>query len=134
MLKQLESKKENVIAFELSGKVEMSFIREFIQLVKPKLEAGDGLVNIFMKINNADWDNFFHLKSFVMHDWPHIMKEFNQINSDMKKLNKIAVVGSSDFEKQLVQVDSFFGKIWYKGIEEKYFDVSEEEEAWKFVS
>lgn len=130
MVTEMQTNEEFVLGFEFTGEFDIKIVEEFVNLVRPKLNASEKTLNLFCKIDQADFSHIT-LKSFLDNQWIDIIKTFNPENG--KKIHRVAVVGNSDFEKKLVEADAFFAKLWNKNIDERYFKINDIDKAWDFV-
>ncbi len=120
MIKELPYSNKNNLAFEIIGKVTPADEAAWIaQLDKITTEYEKFNVMVVLG-QNASWGVEAGLS------------DIRWIIKHMNKFNKIAIVGESDVWKWLIKVDSFFAK--FVGINEQYFDISECETAWQWVS
>ena len=92
---------------------------------KEKLEEGYKTVNLLVSINEYKISNtnakvFFEDIIFVLRNY--------------KSIGHLAIVGHSKLIKALVPLDNFFFKRLGEGKEERYFDVSQLDKAFEFIT
>ena len=119
MIKQLEQSNGNNLAFEVTGKVSIEDEKAWVETLNALKDNYDKFNVMVVLGNNASWG----MEAGIA-DIKWIMKH-------MDKFNKIAIVADSTVWKWLIKVDSFFAK--FVGIDEKFFEVKDIEEAWKWT-
>ena len=125
MIEQLKTFKTNTLAFEVIGQFTETDERLAQKLFKEKLASGFDKVNVLvkfdeMKISAKETKVFFEDSIFLI-------KQLNH-------LGNMAIVGHSKVVKALVPTDNFFFERLQKGSKEQYFDVSQLDEAFAFVT
>lgn len=119
MIQELPRSYENNLAFEITGTVSPEEEKSWIARLDVITDTYEKF-NVMMVLGeNVSWgmeSGLSDIKWVIKH---------------MDKFNKIAIVAESDVWKWLIKVDSFFAK--FVGINEKYFDVSQLDEAWDWV-
>ena len=125
MIKQLKTFKTNTLAFEVLDRFTETDEKLAQKLFKEKLDSGFDKVNVLlkfdeMKISAKETKVFFEDAIFLM-------KQLNH-------LGNMALVGHSKMMKALVPIDNFFFERLQKGSKERYFDVSQMDDAYKFVT
>ncbi len=120
MIKKLAQTYENNLAFEVIGKVSLEDEKAWITSLDEKSNDYDKFNVMVVLGKNASWG----IEAGIA-DIKWIMKH-------MDKFNKIAIVADSAVWKWLIKVDSFFAQ--FVGIDEKFFEAKDEEEAWAWVS
>ncbi|MCD4784921.1 MAG: STAS/SEC14 domain-containing protein [Candidatus Eremiobacteraeota bacterium] len=114
MIEILERSKDNVLGFEVSGKISESDFRD----TAAKLDEA------IKKYKKISW--LFVVKS-NKYDSPHIIFEImGWALKNLSHFDRMAVVGDKIWEELLIEADSYlFG--------DQYYDISQLEEAWQFV-
>ncbi|BEQ16164.1 STAS/SEC14 domain-containing protein [Desulfoferula mesophila] len=124
MFKVLEGGEGPVLAVEISGSYTVEDVKAFEKAAEARLAQGHPRLNILIKIDRMDWlkikpQAFFQDAKYAME---HI-----------KQMRHLAIVGDSKLEEVLVKLDNLiFGREKQELIE-KYFDVSDLDQAWEFV-
>jgi len=125
MLEQIETFENNVLAVEvIDGFTEED---EFIcrKFFEEKLKQGFDSVNVLIKLDEMKVSNS-SVKAF-MEDSLWTLRNY-------KKMGHLAIVAHSNTLKALVPIDSLFFSRASKGRLERYFDVSQMDEAMRFVN
>ncbi|CAI8327342.1 MAG: Uncharacterised protein [Flavobacterium sp. SCGC AAA160-P02] len=125
MIKQIKILESNALAFEITGGFTEADEKLAQKLFKEKLDLGYKKVNILMKvdgyiISQTEFKAFFEDIIFVIRKF--------------KNLGNLAIVGHSKILKTLVPIDNLFFQSLKSGEKEQYFDVSQLDEAFKFVT
>ena len=120
MIKKLPQSNGNNLAYEIAGKVSLEDEQAWIESLNEDINKYDKFNVMVILGENASWG-----MDAGISDIKWIMKH-------MDKFNKIAIVADSTVWKWLIKVDSFFAK--FVGIDEKFFEVKETEQAWEWVS
>ena len=125
MVEQIRKFESDILAVEvIDGFTETD--EKFCQkLFAEKLNQGSESVNMLvkldeMKISKIETKAFFEDILWVIRNY--------------KKLGHLAVVAHSSILKALVPIDNAFFARASKGRQERYFDVSQMDEAWAFVN
>jgi hypothetical protein len=125
MIEQLKTFDTNVLAIEvIDGFTETD--EELCQkLFAKKIEQGFNKVHVLvkldeMKISKSSTKAFFE-------DTVWVLRNF-------KKIGNIAIVAHSNIVKALVPIDNIFFSRLSKGNQERYFDSSQIDEAFAFVT
>lgn len=114
MITLLERSKGNVLGFEATGKISPEDI-ESVAGIADKAIAEYGKISWLMMMETARYTSLRAMYEDMM--W---------LVKNLKHFDKMAVVGDKKWEELLVKADGLvFG--------EKYFDVSQLEEAWSYV-
>jgi hypothetical protein len=125
MIEQLKTFKENVLALEVIDgftETDEKLCQKFFQ---QKLEEGFEQVNILVKLDNLKLSQS-SVKAF-MEDTIWALRNY-------KKIGHLAIVAHSGVLKALVPIDNLFFERASKGRYERYFDVSQLDEAVAFVN
>ena len=120
MITKLPQSNGNNLAYEITGKVSIEDEKAWISDLETMTDDYDKFNVMVILGENTSWG----LEAGIA-DIKWIMKH-------MDKFNKIAIVADSLVWKWLIKVDSFFAK--FVGIDEKFFEAKDEEEAWAWVS
>ena len=120
MIKKLVQSNGNNLAYEVTGKVSIEDEKGWIADLDTLTGKNDKYNVMVILGENASWG----MEAGIA-DIKWIMKH-------MDKFNKLAIVADSTVWKWLVKVDSFFAQ--FVGIDEKFFEVKDTQEAWKWVS
>ncbi|MBC8417952.1 MAG: STAS/SEC14 domain-containing protein [Desulfobacterales bacterium] len=124
MFQILDGSEGNVLGVEISNAYTKDDVEELKKIFDSKIAEGHDRINVLIKIDNLNLRKI-HVNAFI-DDSMYALKHLDQ-------LRHIAVVGDSKLEKVLVELDNkLFGKK-KKELIEKYFDVADIDEAWKFV-
>ena len=124
MIEQLEVFETNVLAIEVIDgftKTDEKLCQKFFN---EKLEKGFDKVNLLVKLDEMKIGNS-SIKAFF-EDTVWALRNF-------KNIGHLAIVAHSNIMKVSVPIDNFFFSRLSKGSEERYFDVSQMDEAWLFV-
>ena len=125
MVEQLKTFDNNVLAFTIIDgltNTDEQLLQKFFNM---KLDQGFDQINILIKLDEYKFSKtsakaFFDDILFAIRNY--------------KKLGHLAIVGESSILKMLVKFDNLFYKNEKKGRLERYFDISEMDEAMAFVS
>jgi len=125
MLEQIKTFDSNIIAVEVIDGFTETDERICQKFFNEKLEQGFDTVNVLvkldeMKISHTSTKAFFE-------DIVWALRNF-------KKLGHLAIVAHSKVLKAAVPIDNLFFERASKGRKEQYFDVSQIDEAFEFVS
>ena len=124
MIEQLKLFPGNTLAFEVIDGFSETDEKLAQKFFEAKLDEGHDFVNVLIKLDELKV-NHSSVKAF--------MEDFIWIIRNYKKLGNLAVVAHSKILKALVPIDNFFFERMRKGFEERYFDVSQMEQAYRFV-
>lgn len=124
MVEEIKHYDNNVLAVEVKGGFTEDDEKQCQKLVKEKMEEGYENINVLvkldeMKLADSSIKAFFQDAIFAFRNY--------------KKLHHLAVVAKSKFIETAVKADNLFFRNKEKDREEKYFDVSEMNQALKFV-
>jgi hypothetical protein len=125
MIEQLKTFETNTLAFEVIENFSETDEKLAQKFFKEKLEKGFKTVNILVKIDEnkvskTDAKAFFEDIIFILRNY--------------KDLGHLAIVAHSKILKVLVPIDNLFFERASKGRKEQYFDVSQLDEAYDFVT
>ena len=124
MFTKLDRSHDNVLGVEIAGEYTAEMEKQFEHAFEEILNNGYDKVHILVKIDQMKVSQI-SVKAFFK-DCFYSLRHLN-------KLGHMAVVGHSKVQKVLIEVDNWIFKSERKGREERYFDVADMEEAWKFV-
>ena len=119
MIKELPESEGRVIGFEITSKVSLEEQKEWAGKLDKAIAEHEKVSALAVLGEDAG----FGVKAGI-EDLKWVMK-------NMKKLDRIAVVSDSSVWKWLVALDTPFAKL--VGISEKHFELSELDEAWRWV-
>lgn len=125
MVEQLKTFDSNVLAFTIIdgfSNVDEQFIQK---LFNNKIDAGFEQINILVKL-----DEYKFSKTSAKAFFDDILFGIR----NFKKMGRLAIVGDSSILKVLVEFDNLFYKNKEKGRAERYFNISEMDEAMMFVN
>jgi hypothetical protein len=125
MLEQLEKFDNAVLAVEVIDGFTKNDEEIFQKFFEQKIKQGFDHVNVLikldeMKISHSETKAFFE-------DLVWIIRKY-------KSLGNLAIVAHSKILKALVPIDNIFFERASKGRHERYFDVSQLDEAFEFVN
>jgi len=119
MIRELPESEGAVIGCEITGKVSLEQEKEWIEKIDKVIEE-HGKVRVLVVLGDeASWG----VKAGI--------EDLKWIVNNMKKLGKIAVVSENHIWKWLIALDSPIAKL--VGINEKYFELSDIDDAWKWL-
>jgi len=125
MIEQIKIFENNVLAIQvIDGFVETD-VKLFQKFFNEKLERGFDKINVLvkldeMKISNSSTKAFFEDTLWLLRNY--------------KELDHLAIVAHSNILKALVPIDNFFFTRLSKGSQERYFDISQMNEALTFIN
>ncbi|MEN2283743.1 STAS/SEC14 domain-containing protein [Algoriphagus sp. SE2] len=124
MVEQLKTYKNGILAIEIiDGFTETD--EKFLQkLFEDKKEKGFDPINILIKLDEAKISKS-SIKVFF-EDIIYTLRNY-------KQMGHVAVVAHSNILKALVPIDNWFFQRSSKGREERYFDISQLDQAFKFI-
>lgn len=124
MLEKLATNKGNVLAIEIIDgftETDGKLCQKFFQQI---LDEGFEQVNLLVKLDEMKVGQS-SIKAF-MEDSLWVLRNFNN-------LGHVAIVAHSSVWKAMVPIENMFFERASKGRDERYFDISQMEEAFKFV-
>lgn len=125
MIEKLESNKSNVLAIEVIDGFTETDEKLCQKFFDEKLEQGFDQVNVLVKLDELKISES-STKAF-MEDTIWALRNYT-------KIGHLAIVAHSKILKALVPIDNLFFKRVKEGRLERYFDVSQMNEAFEFVS
>ena len=125
MIEQLKTFDTNVLAIEVIDGFTETDEQLCQKLFAKKLEQGSNNVHVLvkldeMKIGKSSTRAFFEDTIWVLRNY--------------KKIGNIAIVAHSNIVKALVPIDNIFFSRLSKGYEERYFDSSQLNAAFAFIT
>ncbi len=124
MLLQIETSSKNVLAIEVIDGFTETDEKICQKYFQEKLDAGYSQVNVLVKLDELKISHS-SVKAF--------MEDIIWALRNYKKLGHLAIVAHSKVLKALVPVDNSFFQRASQGRLERYFDISQMDEALKFV-
>lgn len=124
MLEQLKTYKSNVLALEVIDEFSETDEQYARKLFNQKIKEGHSQVNILIKFDEAKISKT-HIKTFF-EDMLFTLRHYTQ-------LGHLALVAHSGVMKALTPIDNLFFERASKGRYERYFDISQLDEAFLFV-
>ena len=114
MLKMLDRSKGNVFGFEVEGKITAA-----------EIEAGAAMMDkVIQEYGKISW--LMVWKTTQYPSCKAMYEDASWLLKNMKHFDRMAIVGDKKWEEMLVKADGLvFG--------EKYFDISQLEEAWQYI-
>jgi len=125
MIEQLKTFENNVLAIEVIDGFTETDEKLCQKLFNQKLEKGYDKVSLLVKLDEMKISNS-NVKAFF-EDTLWALRNF-------KSIHHLAIVAHSKIMKVSVPIDNFFFSRLSKGSEERYFDVSQMDEAYEFVN
>ena len=125
MIEQLATTSENVLALEVIDGFTQTDEKLCQKLFQQKLDQGYDQVNVLVKLNEMKISHS-SVKAF-MEDMVWLLRHY-------KQLGHLAIVAHSKILKALVPIDNLFFERASKGRQERYFDISQIDEAVEFVA
>jgi len=124
MIEQIKIFENNVLAITVIDGFTKTDLKYCQKLFDEKLEKGYEKINLLVKLDELKISHS-STKAFF--------EEIVIILRNYKALKNLAIVGHSNILKAYVPIDNFFFSRLSKCSEERYFDVSQIEEAMTFV-
>ncbi|WP_111709566.1 STAS/SEC14 domain-containing protein [Lutibacter citreus] len=124
MIEQIKTFKTNTLAFEVIDSFTETDEKLAQKLFEEKLNLGFKTVNVLIKIDEYKISKT-ETKAFF--------EDIIYLIRNIKNLGNLAIVSHSKILKALVPIDNFFFERIKKGKKELYFDVSQMDEAFKFI-
>lgn len=121
MIEQIKTFETNILVIENFSETDEKLCQKFF---KKKLEQGYDQINLLVKVDEYKVSHT-SAKAFF-EDIVFLLRNF-------KHLGHLAIVAHSNVVKALVPIDNLFFQRASKGREERYFDISQMEQALKFV-
>jgi hypothetical protein len=125
MIEQIKTYETNVLAIEVIDGFTLTDEKLVQKFFNEKLEKGFDKVNVLvkldeMKISKSSTKAFFEDTIWALRNY--------------KKIGHLAIVAHSNILKALVPIDNLFFSRLSKGSQERYFDISQLEEAFVFIN
>ena len=124
MVEKIKSYDENILALEVIDGFTETDEKICQKWFNEKIDKGFDQVNILVKLDEMKVGKS-SIKAF--------MEDFIWVMRNYKKMGHLAIVAHSGTLKALVPIDNLFFKRASKGRYERYFDISQMEEAFAFV-
>ncbi|WP_405572650.1 STAS/SEC14 domain-containing protein [Winogradskyella sp. Asnod2-B02-A] len=124
MVVQIEKFNNNTLFIEVIDGFTETDEKYCQQLFDEKVEQGFEPVNLLVKLDEMKLSNS-STKAFF-EDMLYLLRNY-------KKLGHLAIVAHSNIMKVLIPIDSIFFSRASKGRQERYFDISQMDEAKAFV-
>ena len=124
MIEQIKIFENNVIAITVIDGFNRTDVKYCQKLFDEKLEKGYEKINLLVKLDELKISHS-NTKAFF--------EEIVIILRNYRSLKHLAIVGHSNILKAYIPIDNFFLSRLSKGSEERYFDISQMEEAMTFV-
>lgn len=125
MLEQIENYENNVLAIEVIGSFTEADEKICQKFFEKKIDQGFKFINVLVKLDEMKVDQT-SIKAF--------MEDFIWVLRNYKHMGHFAVVAHSKVLKALVPIDNLFFKRAKEGRQERYFDISQIDEAMKFIN
>ncbi len=125
MIEQIKTYDNNVLAIEVIDGFTETDEKLCQKFFNEKLELGFDKVNVLVKLDEMKISHS-NVKAFF--------EDIIWILRNYKKLGHLAIVAHSNILKVLVPIDNLFFARASKGRQERYFDVSQIDEAFEFIS
>ncbi len=119
MIKELPESEGSVLGVEITSKVSLEEEKEWIERFEKVIKKRGKISALVVLGEQASWGIDAGIE------------DLKWIMTHMKQFNKIAIVSERNVWKWLVAIDSPFARM--VGIGEKYFELSELADAWKWV-
>jgi|TARA_B110000967_G_C18433350_1_gene339611 hypothetical protein len=124
MIEQIKEIEGNAIAFEIIDSFTETDGKLAHKLFEQKINQGHDVINVLIKVDELKI-NHIVLKA-ALQDISYVLK-------NLKQFGNLAIVNHSKTLKTLVKMDNLFYNKLNNGFEERYFDLSEIEEAFKYI-
>jgi len=125
MIEQIQTFQSNVLAIEVLDGFTEEDEKMCQKLFEEKLDQGFDQVNVLVKLDELKISHS-SVKAF-MEDVVWLLRNY-------EKMGHLAIVAHSNVLKALVPIDNLFFQRSKKGRYERYFDISQMDEALYFVS
>ena len=124
MIEQIKTFEDNILAIEVIDGFDETDEKLCQKFFDEKLEKGFATVNVLVKLDELKMAHS-STKAF--------MEDIIWTLRNYKKLGHLAIVAHSKILKALVPIDNLFFQRASKGRLERYFDVSQMDEAMAFI-
>ena len=124
MLQQIKTSADNVLAIEVIDGFTETDEKICQKYFQEKLDAGHRQINVLVKLDELKISHS-SLKAF--------MEDIIWALRNYQKLGHLAIVAHSKVLKAFVPIDNLFFRRASEGRLERYFDISQMDEALKFV-
>ena len=128
----MEGYRPNVLAVNMSGNLNYDMFDAYWSLVESKLKsANEEGLNLLIRIDNLSFD-MPKMTQMLSEATTNLLKRIS--DTELSNLRRVAVIGNSEVQKKVVEIDSILAKFLNKEIEEKYYDIEDLAEAKEFVN
>ncbi len=124
MIEQIKKYQNNIIAIEVIDGFTETDEQLAQKLFSEKLSKGFENINVLVKLDEMKISKS-STKAF--------MEDFIWILRNYKPIGNLAIVAHSNIEKVLIPIDNFFFERLKQGFQERYFDISQIDEAYQFI-
>lgn len=125
MIEQIKTFKGNALAIEVIDGFTETDEKLAQKFFKDKIDEGNDHVNVLIKLDEM---KISHSSTKVF------MEDMIWVLRNYKHMGNLAIVAHSKILKALVPMDNFFFERLQKGYEERYFDISQLDNAIEFIS
>ena len=125
MVEKIKTFEDNRLAIEAIGSFTEEDEKRCQKYFNEKIEQGFETINVLVKLDEMKISKS-STKAF--------MEDIIRALRNYKKLGHLAIVAHSKILKSFVPIDNLFFERAKKGRLERYFDVSQMDEAFKFIS
>ncbi len=124
MIEQIRKFDKNIMAFEAIESFTKADVQIAHKLFEKKLSEGFPHIDVLVKLDELKIGKV-ETKAFF--------EDVLWILRNIESIGNIAIVAHSNILKALVPLDDFFFERLKKGFQERYFDVSQLDEAFYFI-
>lgn len=124
MFKVMPESGDRLLAVEVLRTYSKKDVEAFDQIMDQWMARAGGRLNMLIRLDRLDLSKV-SLDSYI--------EDCRRTLQRRDNLERIAVVGDSEMARSLVTMDNLIMANAKRGITERYFDVSEIDEAWVFV-
>ena len=125
MIEQIKTFQSNILALEIINDFSETDEKIAQKFFKEKLDLGFKTVNILIKVDEYNFSKT-EVKAFF-EDLLFLFRKFENVGN-------LAIVGHSNVLKTLVPMDNFFFEMLKNDKREQYFDISQMDEAFAFIT
>lgn len=119
MYRVLPASKGNILGLEISGKIDIEQEKDLIAKAEAILADHDKIC-LLVKVNEN-----------ISATFDAVVADLKWMITNLKKLQKIAIIADSKFLGHLVEIDAKFAAL--AGIGEKHFTTEETAAAWAWI-
>ncbi len=124
MFKVLAESGEGVLGVEVSRTYSPQDMRAFKKALEAEMARTPGRINLLVKLDRLALDKV-SIETY--------MADCSYVISRGERLGRVAMVGSSPEARAAVAADRLLLAPATRGIDERYFDIANLEQAWAFV-